>query len=221
MVELYGIARAGMRLSVGYLNVAAFNISNVNTEAFKALEPVESSGNAHEFPVANGRANIVDNAYLFTVNRDNMGPLSNTSGYALTNPQAYFVITDGTNRWLTRKGNFELDRDGNVSLQGFYVMNRDDAVAKATDLYSGNLLLVEADTSQYDRDSIGFVSTGQERIINVDEAGLTANALEMSNVDLSAEMVKLIAAQRAYQFSAKAFRNADELIEASINLRGA
>jgi len=185
------------------------------------LEPVESSGNAHEFPVANGRANIVDNAYLFTVNRDNMGPLSNTSGYALTNPQAYFVITDGTNRWLTRKGNFELDRDGNVSLQGFYVMNRDGAVAKATDLYSGNLLLVEADTSQYDRDSIGFVSTGQERIINVDEAGLTANALEMSNVDLSAEMVKLIAAQRAYQFSAKAFRNADELIEASINLRGA
>jgi len=100
-------------------------------------------------------------------------------------------------------------------------MNRDGAVAKATDLYSGNLLLVEADTSQYDRDSIGFVSTGQERIINVDEAGLTANALEMSNVDLSAEMVKLIAAQRAYQFSAKAFRNADELIEASINLRGA
>jgi len=73
MVELYGIARAGMRLSVGYLNVAAFNISNVNTEAFKGLEPVESSGNAHEFPVANGRANIVDNAYLFTVNRDNMG----------------------------------------------------------------------------------------------------------------------------------------------------
>jgi len=103
MVELYGIARAGMRLSVGYLNVAAFNISNVNTEAFKALEPVESSGNAHEFPVANGRANIVDNAYLFTVNRDNMGPLSNTSGYALTNPQAYFVITDGTNRWLTKE----------------------------------------------------------------------------------------------------------------------
>lgn len=221
MVELYGIARAGMRLSVSYLNVAAFNISNVNTEAFKALEPVESSGNAHEFPVTNGRANIVDNAYLFTINRDSMGPLNNTSGYALTNPQAYFVITDGTNRWLTRKGNFELDRDGNVSLEGFYVMNRDGAVAKATDLYSGNLLLVEADTSQYDRDSIGFVSTGQERIINVDEAGLTANALEMSNVDLSGEMVKLIAAQRAYQFSAKAFRNADELVEASINLRGA
>lgn len=221
MVELYGIARAGMRLSVGYLDVAAFNISNVNTEAFKALEPVESSGNGHEFLVANGRANIVDNAYLFTVNRGNMGPLNNTSGYALTNPQAYFVITDGTNRWLTRKGDFGLDRDGNVSLEGFYVMNRDGAVAKATDLYSGNLLLVEADTSQYDRDSVGFVSTGQERIINADEAGLTANALEMSNVDLSAEMVKLIAAQRAYQFSAKAFRNADELVEASINLRGA
>jgi len=43
----------------------------------------------------------------------------------------------------------------------------------------------------------------------------------MSNVDLSEQMVKLIAAQRAYQFSAKAFRNADELVEASINLRGA
>ncbi|HHY43504.1 MAG TPA: flagellar biosynthesis protein FlgE [Coprothermobacter sp.] len=221
MVELYGIARAGMRLSVDYINVAAFNISNVNTEAFKALEPVESSGNSHEFPVADGRASILDNAYFFTINRTDLGALNSTSGYALINPRAYFVISDGVNQWLTRKGNFELDQDGNVTLEGLHVMNRDGAVAKASDIYSGNLLFVEADTSQYDRDSVGFIPSGQERVMNLEEAGFVSGVLETSNVDLATEMVKLIAAQRAYQFSAKAFRNADELVEASMNIKGA
>jgi len=57
--------------------------------------------------------------------------------------------------------------------------------------------------------------------MNLEEAGFVSGVLETSNVDLATEMVKLIAAQRAYQFSAKAFRNADELVEASMNIKGA
>ncbi|WP_018962640.1 flagellar basal body rod C-terminal domain-containing protein [Coprothermobacter platensis] len=221
MVELYGIARAGMKLSTDYLNIVSFNMANVNTDAFKSLVPVESSGFSHDFSVVNGKASLVDNAYLFSINDQSMGALNPTEGFALTNSNAYFVVSDGNNKWLTRDGDFQLDQSGLVTWRGLRVLNKNGAPANATDLSNGDLFFAQADTERYDRDSIGFVSQGREQLLTADQAGFTTGAMETSNVDVASEMVNLIVAQRAYQFSAKAFRNADDLIEASLNLKGA
>jgi flagellar basal-body rod protein FlgG len=43
--------------------------------------------------------------------------------------------------------------------------------------------------------------------------------LEMSNVELAGEMVKLMTAQRAYELAARAVQTADHLLEVATNLR--
>jgi flagellar basal body rod protein FlgG len=222
MVELYGISRAGMKLSNDYLNIVSFNIANVNTDGFKALSPIESSGYGHDIPVVNGHASVVDNAYFFSVNAQSLGSfLPTSSSYALSNPEAYFVVSDGNNKWMTRQGDFQIDSQGNITVGGLYVLNGSGNLATSSDVESKNIMFVQANTEQYDRDSHGFIYKGTEQQINADQAGFTEGYLESSNVDLSSEMVKLISAQRAYQFSSKAFHNADDLIETTLNLKGA
>jgi flagellar hook protein FlgE len=48
---------------------------------------------------------------------------------------------------------------------------------------------------------------------------LTAGALEASNVDLTAELVNLIIAQRTYQANAQTVKTQDQVLQTLVNLR--
>ncbi|MEG2049932.1 MAG: flagellar basal body rod C-terminal domain-containing protein, partial [Comamonas sp.] len=48
---------------------------------------------------------------------------------------------------------------------------------------------------------------------------LQAGALEDSNVDLTAELVNMMTAQRAYQSSAQAIKTQDQVFSTLVNLR--
>ena len=50
-------------------------------------------------------------------------------------------------------------------------------------------------------------------------AGITAGALEQSNVDMAAEFVRMIAAQRAFQANSKTITTADQLLNELIQLK--
>jgi flagellar hook protein FlgE len=60
--------------------------------------------------------------------------------------------------------------------------------------------------------SIGIIGTG--RLGN-----LTPNSLEMSNVDLATEFVKMITTQRAYQANSRVISTSDELLTELINIK--
>jgi flagellar hook protein FlgE len=49
--------------------------------------------------------------------------------------------------------------------------------------------------------------------------GITSNSLEMSNVDLAQEFVKMITTQRAYQANSRVITTSDEILQELINLK--
>ena len=48
---------------------------------------------------------------------------------------------------------------------------------------------------------------------------LQAGSLEESNVDLTAELVNMVTAQRAYQASAQTIKTQDQVLQTIVNLR--
>ncbi|MBU4471505.1 MAG: flagellar hook protein FlgE [Proteobacteria bacterium] len=65
-------------------------------------------------------------------------------------------------------------------------------------------------------------ASGQPSIAVVGEGrlgALTASALELSNVDLASEFVKMITTQRAYQANSRVISTSDELLNELINLK--
>ena len=65
-------------------------------------------------------------------------------------------------------------------------------------------------------------ASGQASISVVGEGrlgGITASALELSNVDLASEFVKMITTQRAYQANSRVISTSDELLTELINIK--
>ena len=50
-------------------------------------------------------------------------------------------------------------------------------------------------------------------------AGRSSNAIEMSNVDLAQEFVKMITTQRAFQANSRVITTSDEILNELINLK--
>lgn len=59
---------------------------------------------------------------------------------------------------------------------------------------------------------MGFAGTGQLGV-------LQASATEDSNVDLTAELVNMITAQRVYQANAQTIKTQDQVMQTLVNLR--
>jgi flagellar hook protein FlgE len=74
---------------------------------------------------------------------------------------------------------------------------------------TGNLF---ADTSASGNSTIGLAGSGGR-------GAIVAGSLENSNVDLSTEFIKMIAAQRNYQANAKTVTTADSLLAELMNLK--
>ena len=71
-----------------------------------------------------------------------------------------------------------------------------------------------------DAEKVGFSgipadARGREVILAVLQSG----ALEESNVDLTAELVDMITAQRVYQANAQTIKTQDQILQAIVNLR--
>jgi flagellar hook protein FlgE len=59
---------------------------------------------------------------------------------------------------------------------------------------------------------LGFVGEGSQ-------SGITAGALEMSNVDLAQEFTSMITAQRGFQSNARVITTSDEMLQELVNLK--
>ena len=59
--------------------------------------------------------------------------------------------------------------------------------------------------------------TGEPRSAGLGD--LRASAVEVSNVDLTAELVNMITAQRAYQANAQTIKTQDSVLQTLVNLR--
>ncbi|MCT4627271.1 flagellar hook protein FlgE [Halodesulfovibrio sp.] len=91
----------------------------------------------------------------------------------------------------------------------FVLALADFADRQSLSLQGGNLY---AESSQSGQAVVGRANTG--RLGNV-----SSNTLELSNVDMSRQMVKLILTQRGYQSNSKVVTTSDEMLQEAINLK--
>lgn len=151
----------------------------------------------------------------------------------------FFQIDDNGNTFYTRAGNFKLDKDGavvnseglklipNITVpQGTVSFTMDNggtwtaADQEGNPLATGRLELATF-VNQAGLTSIGrnlyakSVASGDPITGNPGENGvgtISQNYLEMSNVNVIDEMVKMIVGQRAYEINSKAIQTADSML---------
>ena len=168
---------------------------------------------------------------------------------ALIKGDAFFAVMDSRNGEIafTRDGSFELSNEDDgtylVLSTGEYVLDQDyDRILIPDTVKPENIKLVAPSYGEYDDNTVklglftcdniyGLSRTGTNKYYPTDISGemvgetrpgveIISRAVEMSNVYIADEMVKIIQAQRAFQSNLTVIRTADELAAYVNQLRG-
>lgn len=258
---------SGLKAFQTKLDVIGNNIANVNTIGYKksqvvfedlfsqtlkganaptytnASNTVPISGGTNPIQVGLG-TKVASIKNIFT-------PGSPTSTFNQTDlyidGNGFFVVKDSAGKeFLTRAGNFSLDRDGYlVNSNGMYVQDTSSRPIKlpldsvtfsvsntgvVTGIDSNGESLTPNPPITIDLVAVtnpgGLIKEGSslysessntERINS--NSQILSGVLEMSNVDLSEEMTDMITAQRGFQANAKIITVSDSILEELVNLK--
>ena len=160
--------------------------------------------------------------------------------------RGFFKVIMGGEEYYTRAGNFKIDRDGYIVTSDGARLQPEFAVPQGTvrievtpdgiitALGPNGETLAQAQLTLYDfPNPAGLYAVGRNLFRATDAAGdviegnpgqngfgtIAQGYLEMSNVDIVEEMVKMIITQRAYESNSKGVLTADQLLEMANNLK--
>jgi len=160
--------------------------------------------------------------------------------------RGFFKVVMGGEEYYTRAGNFKLDRDGYIVTPDGARLQPEFAVPQGTvrieitpdgiitALGPNGETLAQSQLTLYDfPNPAGLYAVGRNLFKATDAAGdviegnpgqngfgtIAQGYLEMSNVDIVEEMVKMIITQRAYESNSKGVITADQLLEMANNLK--
>jgi len=160
--------------------------------------------------------------------------------------RGFFKVLMGGQEYYTRAGNFKIDRDGYIVTADGARLQPEFAVPTGTvkievtpdgvitALGPNGEVLAQSQLLLYDfPNPAGLYAVGRNLFKATDAAGdpvegtpgkngfgTTAQGyLEMSNVDIVEEMVKMIITQRAYESNSKGVLTADQLLDIANNLK--
>ncbi|AEK60775.1 flagellar hook protein FlgE [Collimonas fungivorans] len=184
---------------------ASSNIGSLTFDtAGKMLTPAAGTLAPAAVPLANGAAPM-----NFTINltgttqfgNDNAVAKQTQDGYTSGSLTAFAINPDGT---VTGKYSNEQTKTlGQIVLTSF--ANPDGLQSKG-----GN---VWAETAASGQPLVGTAGAGTK------VGSLTSGALESSNVDLTAELVNMIIAQRTYQANAQTVKTQDQVMQTLVSMR--
>jgi flagellar hook protein FlgE len=251
-------AISGLKGHQTMMDVVGNNIANVNTTAFKAgrvtfqdiisqtlrgaQAPSAAQGGLNPMQVGLG----MQTGSLDMINiQGNLQSTGKPTDLAVQG-DGYFQITDGTNTFYTRDGNFITDSAGNMihASTGLTLTPAVTVPAGATNL---NI----AQNGQVTWTVGATVTTGPVITLAnfANPAGLTrmgsnmyqvsnnsgaavvsapgtnglgtiqSNFLEMSNVDLAAQFTNMIIAQRGFQANSRVITASDEILQDLVNIK--
>lgn len=139
---------------------------------------------------------------------DSEGKMVNADGYPLepeivipSDALSVSIGTDGTIS-VVQEGSVEPAEVGSIELAKF--VNPAGLSSMGRNLYKETAASGSPTTAAPGEQGLGTIAQGY---------------LEMSNVSVVEEMVKMIAAQRAYEINSKAVKTADEMLEIANNLK--
>jgi len=157
----------------------------------------------------------------------------------LTRDGSFQISHINDDHWelVTARGEFVLDNDHNHITVPFVVEERpvmdEDGNITGTEQYQTTKIDYDALTDMIgifavdnnwgldqNEDNHFAVTARSGQPVVAEDREIVREALEMSTVDLAAEMVHLIETQRSYQFSARVVTTSDEMMNIANNLRG-
>lgn len=248
LLRSLGAGVSGLKNFQTDLDVVGNNIANVDTYGFKKgrvnfedmfsqqLQGGQSNQNAIQVGLGS-KSGSIDNI-------DTAGTINSTGNpYDLAiNGDGYFVVSDGTNKYYTRAGDFKLNSNGTglvnsqgMALQG--VSGSFTGLSSFTVSSDGTVTGINSDGTTTSLGKVAIATfknpSGLEKVGDSlytpttasGTAGTTGagtieqNALEGSNVDLTDEMTNLIEAQRAYQANAQTITTADQVLQTLVGLK--
>jgi len=230
-----------MWAAISRVNVHAQNIANVNTPGYKPIRRAILSGPLHNFygirrPIGVSSGALAVREYEM----DMQGSLIFMPSLAVAIVgEGYFAVTDGSNTYYTRDGEFQLDSKGFlVDPDGYLVLDAEGNPINLSEYMNAFLEVGDDGTIFADGKPVArlgvfvappdtMIKVGGNRYVASTGVSLSAGGynviggfLEASAVNIIDEMTGLLEAQRTYQFMVRSFRTADEMIQTSINMRG-
>ena len=231
-------AAVGATAQQGRMNVIANNLSNINTDGYKA----QSAGfvdllyekyyrAATRDPETGSGARVEKTDILYE--QGSIAPTGGKYDFAISGEGFFAVYDNGSGTiYYTRDGNFSLSNYVNdddmfylVNDQGYLVLDRNLGLINVNPGDENQKL----DIGVFDFNSKeGMLLRGNNLYEPVEKQGepfLSSQAevlpgrIEMGNVDLAYEMSKLIETQRAYQMTLKMVQTSDEIEQTINNLR--
>ncbi len=191
-----------------------------------------------DFMWEQGSFNTTEQPFDFAIPNDNFFMVLDERGDTYLTRDGSFEITQIGDHWelVSGRGEFVLDNDGNHIVIPFRTEVREirdvDGNVIGTEEYQTNEVdfpALEEMIGLYEVDNNWGLNQGEDNHFVVTERSgqprasedreLIRQALEMSTVDLAAEMVHLIETQRSYQLSSRVVTTSDELMTIANNLR--
>ncbi|MBI5637346.1 MAG: flagellar hook basal-body protein [Nitrospinae bacterium] len=227
---------SGLQANANKVAVAANNIANMNTDAFRAQETVNQSLPSNQGVVTAAIRQVTQpGSPLYTGN-----PLD----VAIQGEGFFQVRTpDGKNAY-TRQGNFQPDNQGRLAVNGAAVRPEVKIPSGATNLniqpdgsvmadVNGQQMLVgKLNVAKFNNPG-GLQSIGNGLLAETAQSGapasgspgggalgsLVPNSLESSNVDLATEIVNMMMAKQGYSANAKVVKNANDMAGTLLNIK--
>lgn len=244
ITQLLAVARSGMLARLFDLDVVGANLANVNTNGYKGARV-----NFQEVLSAAGAAGTPNGAGPRATQTLMSAGTLRTTGNPLdlaVEGEGFFAVRlpDGRTAY-TRDGAFMRDQANQiVTASGLRLVWDGQLPANLEDLHvnpDGTVMVKQAGAwSQAGRIPLARFAnptaleghgqnawlpteaSGEAQTGNANAAGLGVihgNALESANINLAEEMTHLIALQRAYSLSVRAFQQTDHMFDLAIQMR--
>jgi flagellar basal-body rod protein FlgF len=231
------ISAAGANAQSSKVEVLSNNLANVNTVGFKRelalLEARESEAiELGEAPRGTGQLEDIGGGVRLRATHTDFSPgtLQRTeipSDLAIDSPDTFFQVQRGSQRLLTRAGNFHVSSDGNlVTPSGDSVLAsdgtpieldpalpfhfREGGVIEQAGTQIELALVRAGNVAALQKAGENYFSAGRDAgLATAEDRVVKSGYLEMSGVNPVEEMVELIAASRAYEANVRIIQQHD------------
>lgn len=213
------------------------NMANVNTPGYKFQNIVQSTLEEKDMinyaggPSMNRRqelgsfvfGNQIDEVYR-NLEQGSLSETNKATDFALVGNGFFTVQTGNGDMALTRNGNFKVnDQNQLVTLQGYPVIGIDangqsGYIQVENETLSGQKFLISNVDDYATLENMGdTLFMNEQRQYNAIEGEVKQGYLEMSNVRIADELVKMIEISREFESNQKLLHSADETLSKAVN----
>lgn len=246
MTDTYSAIQAAMLNDVNRMTIISQNLANVSTAGYKKQITVNKSFTeylSYLSPNNVGGSNIestkYSTPYMEMKTDPSMGAVKYT-GNALdlvSNENTYFTLLTPNGFAYSKQGSFMRSPEGNIVNSLGYpligdggeinVMDMDPKIDEAGNVYDGDKVVATIKSVSFkpgtELTSIGLGMYTVENAAEYDQDAkvkIKQGYLEMSNVVLMDEMVRLIDTMRHFEASQKFMSGYDDMLDSAINIIG-